>query len=317
MQRSLPPVPLASTPDPGPEQARRPADEVALTRQAARLQRQPQVPWLHQEAARRLAEHLGVIRQPPALVLDWWAHRGGSAAALHQALPAAQIIRVEDGPVGAGPALGLGGWFKRLRPQPRVRLPEEVPAGSAHLLWANMGLHFVHDIPGQLARWRRCIADQGFLMFSTLGPGTLPQLRALYARQGWGAPAAAEVDMHDLGDMLVQQGYAEPVMHQELLTLTYANATAALAELRTLGGNAHPGRFAACRGRRWRRTLLEALDSQAGPDGRIALSFELVYGHAFCPPQRPRVSQRSEVSLEAMRAMLRGPRLGKDPSRPG
>jgi hypothetical protein len=29
------------------------------------------------------------------------------------------------------------------------------------------------------------------------------------------------VDMHDLGDMLVQAGFADPVMDQETLTLTW------------------------------------------------------------------------------------------------
>ena len=64
-------------------------------------------------------------------------------------------------------------------------------------------------------RWQRALAVDGFVMFSCLGPGTLRELRALYARLGWRAPAQDFIDMHDLGDMLVHAGFADPVMDQE------------------------------------------------------------------------------------------------------
>ena len=65
--------------------------------------------------------------------------------------------------------------------------------------------------------------------------------------------------MHDWGDMLVHAGFAEPVMDMERIVLTWADAEAALAELRTLGRNLHPARFRALRGRAWRRALLRGL----------------------------------------------------------
>jgi malonyl-CoA O-methyltransferase len=116
------------------------------------------------------------------------------------------------------------------------------------------------------------------------------------------------VDMHDLGDMLVHAGFADPVMDQETLTLTFADAEAALAELRTLGGNASPARFAGLRGRAWRAALVRALQRGADASGRVALRFELVYGHAFRPAPKPKVQARTEVSLDAMREMVRAGR---------
>jgi malonyl-CoA O-methyltransferase len=112
--------------------------------------------------------------------------------------------------------------------------------------------------------------------------------------------------MHDWGDMLVQTGFAEPVMDMERLTLTWADADALLAELRTLGGNAAAGRRAGLRTPRWRDALCREIAALAGPDGRPALSFEIVYGHAFKPAPRVAMPAReTTVSVEALRRTAR------------
>src|SRR5437667_54375 len=72
-----------------------------------------------------------------------------------------------------------------------------------------------------LAGWHQALKVGGFLMFSCLGPDTARELREVYAQLGW-PPAGHELtDMHDWGDMLVQTGFAEPVMDMERITLTY------------------------------------------------------------------------------------------------
>jgi malonyl-CoA O-methyltransferase len=165
-----------------------------------------------------------------------------------------------------------------------------------------------------LRHWHRVLAVDGFLMFTTLGPGSLGALRQLYAEQDWGAPMAPLVDMHDLGDMLVEAGFADPVMDQEILRLTWRNASDALAELRSIGSNAALERACGCRTPRWRRQLEAGLERVAtrqgsGPDaGTIELAFEVVYGHAFKPQPRPRVAAETTLQVTELRAMLRGPR---------
>jgi malonyl-CoA O-methyltransferase len=108
--------------------------------------------------------------------------------------------------------------------------------------------------------------------------------------------------------MLLQAGFADPVMDQETLTLTWDSPQALLAELRSLGGNAAPDRWAGLRTPRWRDRLHEALQSLAGADGRLQLSFEIVYGHAFKAAPRPPLANETAVTLDAMRSMLRTPR---------
>jgi malonyl-CoA O-methyltransferase len=285
--------------------AGRAIDAQALTRIRDRQARAITAPWLHAEVARRMAERLQVIRQQPETVLDWWAHAGASRSVLALAYPQARRLRVEPA-ARAEPAVSVPWWAAtRWRRELAPIAEADLPAGAGQLLWANMMLHAVTDPALQMQRWRRALAIDGFLMFSTLGPDTLAGLRALYRESGWGSAHAAFTDMHDLGDMLVEAGFADPVMDQERLTLTWATPEALLGELRTLGGNADPARFEGLRTPRWRLRLLSALRERAGGDGRIALEFELIYGHAFNPPPHAKVAGETHVALEDLRAMAR------------
>lgn len=247
-----------------------------------------------------MADRLPVIKARPRVVLDWWAGTGASGEVLAAAYPEARRVAVET----EAPA-ALPWWSPRRWAGPLPVAEAAVEAGSAQLVWANMMLHGVADPALVFAQWQRALAVDGFLMFSTLGPGTLEALSALYRAAGWPVPLAPFVDMHDLGDLLVQAGFADPVMDQETLTLSWADPAAAIAELRTLGGNVDPGRHPGLRTPRWRQRLLDALAGTAGSDGRPVLRFELVYGHAFRPTPRPRVEGETNVSLDDMRTMVR------------
>jgi malonyl-CoA O-methyltransferase len=256
-----------------------------------------------------MAERLAIVKLQPARVLDWWAHVGASGVALARAYPHAKRVSVE---CDVAPAVPAPWWSARRWTRAGIEVVAEadVVPGQAQLVWANMTLHAVHD-PGLIVRqWHRALAVDGFLMFSTLGPGSLPELRALYAQRDWGPALAPLVDMHDTGDLLVAAGFADPVMDQELVTLTWASAAAALDELRGLGSNAAPDRQRGLRTPRWRAALLAAMDSAARQraDGRVALTFELVYGHAFKPVPRARVAAQSSVPLDDLTAMLRAGR---------
>ena len=283
----------------------------------------PHSPWLHEEVARRMEERLQWITLQPASWLHWQPLKGGTQAhaLLQQRYPQATAWAIEPDAAPAVQALlqqrleasqGQSGWLERtlsrLRGQRLGTRTDAIAPGSIDMLWANMALHGAADPQALLAQWRSLLAVNGFLMFSALGPDTLREIRDMYQRLGWPAPTHQFTDMHDWGDMLVQAGFAEPVMDMERIRLTFATPQRLLQELAELGCNLHPQRFPALRGRHWRRRLHEVLQDKLGePDegGQLALTFEIIYGHAYKPKPRVRVSASSAVSLEDMRAMLR------------
>jgi malonyl-CoA O-methyltransferase len=296
-----------------PTATARAIDRTALLRLQQRQALAPEPPWLHGEVARRMAERLQIMKRVPTVVIDWWSHSGASAELLRAAYPKAQQLRVETAAALQRPKASTPWWSaQRWRVSDAVA-QSNVPEGQAQLLWANMMLHAVPDPGALLLQWRRALSMEGFVMFSTLGPDTLKSLRETYREAGWGVAHAPFVDMHDLGDMLVRAGFADPVMDQEMLRLTWATPAALLAELRGLGLNADPSRHAGLRTPRWRARLEAALAERAthvGADGRIALEFEIVYGHAFNPPPRVAVSGETRLSAADLQRMARTGRSG-------
>lgn len=291
---------------PPPDEAAVPGlDAVAARRWLSRPRETS--PWLHEEIATRMMDRLQWFREPPARWMHWEPALGGLQAhrQLVQRLPQAQAFlfsQAQPGPADRGTVSRL---WKGLFGARREALAG--PDARVQMVWANMFLHHVPTPQALLRHWQDRIETGGFLMFSCLGPDSLRELRAVYAGQGWPAATHRFTDMHDWGDMLVQAGFAEPVMDMERLTLTYSSATALIDELRGLGRNLSSERFAALRGRRWRAQLEQAIERDGARDaqGRLKLTFEIIYGHAF--KSLPRASRTGEqsVPLDDMRAMLR------------
>ncbi len=288
---------------------------------AQRWQRLPVAasPWLHEEVARRMQERLDIIKLVPTAWGHWEPLRGGTAGhtLLAARYPDAQCFVVAGHADHAKIASKLIAkpWWKPSRWKAAPLRFEAPQAGAVQMLWANMALHMAADPQALIALWHQALAVDGFLMFSCFGPDTLRELRAVYQQLGWPASAHDFTDMHDWGDMLVASGFAEPVLDMERIVLTYETPERLLAELRSLGRNLHLARFPALRGRGWHAKLLAALKktlADPADQGRLKLTFEVVYGHAIKPQRRLALQAQTSLSLDEMRMALKGGR----PARP-
>ena len=290
----------------------------ALKRQAARLATLAQPAWLHEEVGRRLADKLEAIRLTPKDWVDWGAFLGTGADLVARRYPQARRWVLESTEALAERSRQIWSadharpwwqpWKKATPPVVREGQPwpHAWPADGAGLLWANMALHAQPDLDATLKAWHGALAVDGFLMCSGLGPDTARELRAVYRDLGWPLPTIQFIDMHDLGDALVKAGFLDPVMDMERLVLTWADADAMLAELRTWGGNVAWGRFAGLRTPRWRERLVAALNQHLrGPDGRLRLTVEVVYGHAVKPLPKVPLAEETRVSLDDMKRLIK------------
>lgn len=248
------------------------------------------------EVDRRMQERLDYINLSPQRILDLGCSRGGSFPGLMARYPQAQLLGLDLAPAmlrmaqPARPAwqrwLGLGqsGGAGRVAAD-AARLP--LKSRSAALVWSNLLLHWLDDPLPALAEAHRVLEVGGLLMFSTLGPDSLKELRAAFA-DGY-AHTQRFIDMHDLGDMLVACGFADPVMDMEVITLTYDDLDAMFAELRAAGSS--------CAMKARRRGLTGAVSLKLARenyeklrrDGKLPATFEVVYGHAWKaePKQTP------------------------------
>jgi malonyl-CoA O-methyltransferase len=274
-----------------------PIDGLRVRALFAEPQRVAAADFLRREIAARMHERLSLVKIVPQRVLDAGCGTGPDLGTLQKTYPAAQIIGIDasSGMLAEArtpaPALrSLNQMLSRLMPaKAGVDLLcgdfGSLPFGpnSLDLVWSNLALHW-HPQPDRVfAEWRRVLRVDGLLMFSNFGPDTFKELRTAFAELDETPHTLPFVDMHDFGDQLVEAGFSTPVMDAERITVTYATVEALLADVRAIGGNPLATRRRGLIGRAAWRRMVDALEAQRGADGKIGLSFEVIYGHAFRP----------------------------------
>jgi malonyl-CoA O-methyltransferase len=258
---------------------------------------------LEAEVGSRMLERLDYMKLAPQRVLDAGCGPAREAAALAARYPQAAIVLLDAAPPMLRLARPRGGLLSRLlarRARHAVcgdleRLP--LATSSVGLAWSNMALHWVADPLAAIRELHRVLQPGALLLFSTLGPDSLKELRAAAGP----ARVHAFTDMHDIGDMLVAAGFADPVMDAEHVTLTYASARHFLADLRASGQTcALTTRPRGLAGRGFLSSLTGTLDAQRRAE-RLEATYEVVYGHAWrAAPQRA-ADGRSIVRFERAR----------------
>jgi len=167
-------------------------------------------------------------------------------------------------------------------------------------------LQWCHDLDAVFSGIRRIMRPGGLLLFSSLGPDTLMELR-----ESWREAGDEEVvhvnrfyDMHDVGDALLRTGFADPVMEVETLTLTYERVFDLMRELKRVGAyNINKGRRRSLTGPDRMQRVVAAYE-QRRRDGRLPATYEVVYGHAWipaAPAPRRQADGSISIPLEAIR----------------
>lgn len=275
--------------------------------------------FLRREIAGRMHERLSLVKVKPQAVLDAGCGEGADLPLLQEQYADAQMLGLDASPALLAQARRrqsavmssmnrlLNRWLPAkigtgLAPGAALlcadfaRLP--LKAASVDLLWSNLALHW-HPQPDLVfAEWRRVLRVDGLLMFSCFGPDTFKEIRAAFAAADDTPHVLSFVDMHDFGDMLVNAGFSTPVMDMETITVTYDSVDKLMADARAWGGNPLATRTRGLLGRAaWRRAVA-VFEQFRRSDGKIPLTFEVVYGHAFRPAPKTTSSGEAIIRLD-------------------
>lgn len=250
---------------------------------------------LQREVCTRMLERLDYIKMKPASLLDAGSGTGWGGRQLAEKYPDAQVISLDIAIGMLQAAHGRAAWWQKLfggkRQLPVCADVEALPlaSNSLEMVWSNLAVQWCNDLPATFVELHRVLKTEGMLMFSTFGPDTLKELRQAFSGVDDRSHLNRFADMHDMGDMLVQAGFSEPVMDMEYMTLTYNDVRGVLHDLKAIGAhNATAGRPQGLMGKAAFARLVENYE-KLRRDGKLPATYEVVYGHAWKP--QPRVNR--------------------------
>lgn len=215
---------------------------------------------LVREVGEQMLARLDLVALKPGRIIEVGCGAGYCTQLLQKRYPTAELFAIDDSPMMLTYAAACGPPQANWLCTSLDKLPVE--DHSIDLVVGNLVLPWCIDLMKLLREWRRVLRPEGLLMFSSFGPDTLHELH----NQAIQLPHF--VDMHNLGDVLVQVGFADPVLDIDYFTLTYREQQQLQDELQLTGFISG-------------QEVFEPLEKN--PAGVIPLTYEIVYGHAWKP----------------------------------
>jgi malonyl-CoA O-methyltransferase len=255
---------------------------------------------VQREIGQRMLERLAYIRHQPKLVLDVGAGTGEATRALGNHYPKARIIALDFALPMLHQVRKQGRWFKR--PPCICGDAEQLPLAdhSVDMIFSNVALQWCNDLTGTMREFLRVLRPNGMLLFSTFGPDTLNELRKSWSAVDGYSHVSPFIDLHEVGDAMLQAGLAEPVVDVDRISLSYHDVPTLMRDLKTLGAHnvtAHRAKGLTGKGRM--RAMIQAYE-QFRVDGNLPASYEVVYGHAWAPAESGKAAAVCAVPLHQL-----------------
>ncbi len=254
---------------------------------------------LQQEVGRRLLERLDLLTLKPKRILDVGTGTGEGLAPLIRKYPAAEVVAVDIAEGMLHEARRKISWWYRLRHKVKYvsAAAENLPFrdNCFDMVVSNLTLQWCEDLPRVFSEVQRILAPGGTLLFTTFGPDSLKELRAAWQQVDNDVHIHPFIDMHDIGDAMIDASLAEPVMDMEVITVTYDDAWKIMRDLKNIG--AHNVAVDRPRHLTGKHRLQRVVDSYEvyRTAGKLPLSYEIVYGHAWAVESRSRTSVEVQV----------------------
>lgn len=262
---------------------------------------------LQREVAARLMESLDYLADPavgldPQRVVDVGCGPGHATVTMQRRWPKAEVValdialpmlRAARANAGAIPGSARPRWLGGARtPMPLCADARALPLADASVdvLFSNLCLQWVEDLPAVFAGFRRVLRPGGLLLVSTFGPDTLFELRGAFAEADDTPHVSLFPSIAQFGDALVAAGFKDPVLDRDEFTRSHPDLADLMRELRTLGAtNAMRERRRSLTGRaRFARAARAYEALRGGADtahaGRLPATWEVIYAHAWGPP---------------------------------
>ena len=175
-----------------------------------------------------------------------------------------------------------------------VSLPFE--DNSVDLIFSNLSIQWVEDLEKLFVELNRVLKPEGLLLFTTLGPDTLKELKQSFAKVDQHQHVNDFIDMHNVGDAMLQAKMLDPVVDAEPVMISYDKATELMRDLKDIGAhNIDRRRNSGLMSPKKLRAVEKAYRQFALDDGQLPATYEIVYGHAFGSEQKQTTSYHEYI----------------------
>jgi malonyl-CoA O-methyltransferase len=236
---------------------------------------------LQKEVCSRLLERLDYVRLEPQMILDLGVGTGEAITPLMQRYNKASIVALDLSEQMLHKAKAHGRLFRK--PELVCADLEALPFAdnSFDLVFSSLALQWCNNLGETMKGLLRVLKPGGLLMFATFGPDTLKELKASWQNIDDTVHVNPFVDMHDVGDEMLNSGFADPVIEAEVITVTYDHVDRLMQDLRDIGANVKSEGFrSGLTTPAMMRQLSDAYETYR-VDGDLPASYEVVYGHAW------------------------------------
>lgn len=240
---------------------------------------------LQAEVCNRLLEKLDVVKIAPQMILDAGTGTGSAVPALFARYKKAQVVTLDLSENMLHKANQHGNFLRA--PQPVCGDIERLPFAdnSFDLVFSSLSMQWCNDLNAALLEAKRVLKPGGLYVFTTFGPDTLKELRQSWSEVDASSHVNQFIDMHDIGDALLQDGFSQPVMEAEFLTLTYDSVEGLMHDLKAIGANvtASVSKDGQARGLGGKAMLQRVRQNyeKYRQNGLLPATYEVIYGHAW------------------------------------
>ena len=237
--------------------------------------------FVHQQTLLALLDRLAPVVLSPAVVLDIGAGTGIGSRALAKHFRKSRVVSLDLSADMLALAKTNKPFFSKLSELRANANQLPIRSGSVDLVFANLLLPWIDDLSICLAEISRILNKGGVFAFATLGPDSLNELRRAWATVDSDVHVRRFADMHDVGDALLQNGLADPVLDVDYLTVTYQDTASLYRDLSACGARNSLGlRRKSLTGKNRFTRMENAITNESASD-RFTMTLELVYGHAW------------------------------------
>lgn len=248
---------------------------------------------VQQEIGERLFERLEFIRLQPESTLDLGTGTGFLLPKLRARFPQAAITAIDVSKQSLAQAKQS---YDDLDIDFVQADANDLPfdANTFDVVISNLMLPWTPDMMATFASCLRVLKKGGLFIFTTVGIDTLKELRQAFSQVDARDHVNVFYDMHDIGDAMLQTGFADPVADMEYLTVTYKNLSRLFEDLKKTGSHVLPPPSATglYPPSKWKK-MCQAYETMKNSDGLYPATTEIIYGHAFKPH---RATQRADES---------------------